>query len=215
MSRLPDSPGDADPSHGWDGIVDQFRTQRSAIGADTVRAWCRGLPSRARVLDLGCGTGIPITATLLDAGCTVRGVDASPRMVAAFHHRFPDVPVSCGAAESSTFFDQMYEGVVAIGLLFLLPPPIQLTVIERVAAALSPGGRFLFTMPVQACTWTDVLTARDSVALGDTAYRAAFAAAGLALVAEYVDEGENHYYDTMRTALGAPETPAAARGHVG
>ncbi|MBX9855339.1 MAG: class I SAM-dependent methyltransferase [Gemmatimonadaceae bacterium] len=215
MSRLPDSHADADPSHGWDDIADQFRTQRSAIGAATVRAWCRGLPARARVLDLGCGTGIPITATLLEAGCTVCGVDASPRMIAAFQRRFPDVPVRCETAESSSFFGQMYEGVVAIGLLFLLPPHIQLTVIHRVAAALLPGGRFLFTVPVHAWAWTDVLSGRESVALGDEAYRAEFTEAGLALVAEYVDEGENHYYDTVRTALGALKTPAGGSGHGG
>jgi SAM-dependent methyltransferase len=185
-------------------MADEFAKRRSGIGAATIRAWCRGLPEGARVLDLGCGTGMPITATLVEAGCHVRTVDVSPRMVAEFQRRFPHIPVRCEAAESSTFFGETYEGAVAVGLLFLLPPPAQLAIIHHVATALTVGGRFLFTAPVQVCTWMDVLTRRPSVALGDAAYRAACATAGLALVDEYVDEGENHYYDTVRTAPGTP-----------
>lgn len=101
----------------------------------------------------------------------------------------------CEAAEESDFFGRTYDGIVSVGLLFLLPPDVQHVVIRRAAAALKPGGRFLFTAPVQTGTWTDILTGRRSTSLGDEAYRRALAEAGLTVVAEYVDEGENHYYD--------------------
>jgi hypothetical protein len=39
------------------------------------------------------------------------------------------------------------------------------------------------------------MTGRQSQSLGDEAYRKALADAGLTVVVEYVDEGENHYYD--------------------
>ncbi len=88
--------------------------------------------------------------------------------------------------------------MVAWGLMFLLPAESQLTLVRRVARTLSSSGRFLFTAPTQVCTWADVLTGRTSQSVGDAAYRLAFDASGLSLVAEYVDEGENHYYDTAK-----------------
>lgn len=187
-----------DRSNGWDAAADRLIAARSSIGAATVRAWCRTLPAGAVVLDLGCGAGVPVSETLIDAGCTVYAIDASPRLVAAYRRRFPHARVACEPAEASDFFGRTYDGVVAIGLLFLLPPETQRAVIRRVARALNPQGRFLFTAPTQAAAWADLLTGRESVSLGDEQYRQALSDAGLHVVGENVDEGENHYYDAGR-----------------
>jgi len=197
-----------DRSNGWEAVAGRFMAQRSSIGADTVRAWSRALPSRASVLDLGCGAGVPISEALMDAGCEVSGVDASPSLVAEFRRRFPEAPVVCEPVEESGFFARSYDGIVAIGLLFLLQPGVQRAVIHRVAAALKPGGRFLFTAPVQASAWADLLTGRRSVSLGREAYRRTLRSAGLEVIGEYVDEGENHYFDAAR--LVAAAGPGAA-----
>lgn len=186
----------SDPSNGWDVIAPRFIAERSSAGAATVGTWCRTLPVRASVLGPGCGSGVPISEVLLDEGCDVFGVDAFPALVAAFRRRFPQARAACESVEESRFFDRAYDGVVAIGLLFLLVPDVQRAVIRRVSAALKPGGRFLFTAPVRCVTWRDTLTGRESVSLGDEAYRRALDEAGLEVVGEYVDEGGNHFYDT-------------------
>lgn len=195
-----------DCSNGWNAIAQRFMAERSSAGAEIVRVWCRALPEGASVLDLGCGSGVPISETLLEEGCEVFGVDASPALVAAFRHRFPQAQVACEPVEESRFFDRAYDGVVAVGLLFLLAPDAQRALIRRVAAALKPSGRFLFTAPLQSAMWQDTLTGRDSVSLGDEAYRCALDEAGLKVVGEYVDEGGNHFYD----AAGKQGTPSAA-----
>lgn len=192
-----------DRSNGWDAIAHRFVAERSSAGAATVRSWCRALPEGAPVLDLGCGSGVPVSEALLDAGCEVFGVDASPALVAAFRRRFPQAQVVCEPVEESRFFGRTYDGVVAVGLLFLLAPDAQHSVIRRVSAALEPGGRFLFTAPLQRATWKDTLTGRESVSLGGEAYRCALAEAGMGVVGEYVDEGGNHYYDAA-ARKGAP-----------
>lgn len=187
-----------DRSKGWEAVARRFVAERSSIGAATVRAWCRTLPEAASVLDLGCGSGVPIAEALIAGGCRVSGVDASPSMVAAFRRRFPEVPVACEAVEDSSCFDSTYDAIVAIGLLFLLPVDGQRAVIQRVSTALKPDGRFLFTAPVQAVSWTDTMMGGQCVSLGDAAYRRALTDAGLLVVAEYSDEGDNHYYDACR-----------------
>ncbi|HEX4347929.1 MAG TPA: class I SAM-dependent methyltransferase [Vicinamibacterales bacterium] len=177
----------------------EFLAVRSRIGVATVRTWARSLAPGAAVLDLGCGSGVPISEALISDGFDVHGVDASSSLVAAFHQRFPQAPVACEPAEASAFFGRKFEGVVAIGLLFLLPASTQRDLIRRVGAALKPSGQFLFTAPEQECSWADALTGRTSLSLGAAAYREALTAAGLAVVGTYVDEGENYYYAAVRS----------------
>lgn len=189
----------SDSSGGYDALATEFMLRRSpTIGVATVRDWARALPPGGAVLDLGCGHGVPISEALIQDGFEVYGVDASPWMAAAFRARFPQAHVACEAVEDSGFFDRTFDGVVAWGLLFLLAADAQVALLHRVASALRPGGRFLFTSPEQACTWTDTLTGRQSISLGNKVYGETLAAAGLELLAEYQDEGENHYYDARK-----------------
>lgn len=187
-----------DPSNGYESVAPEFMRQRerSTIGAATLRTWSRTLPRGGAVLDLGCGSGVPVSVTLSDEGFAMYGIDASASLTAAFRRRLPHAQVACEAVESSRFFGRTFDGIVAVGLMFLLSEAVQGELIRKVAAALNPDGRFLFTSPAQRCAWTDMLTGQASRSPGADEYRAAFAEAGLTLVGEYEDEGENHYYDT-------------------
>jgi SAM-dependent methyltransferase len=190
----------SDPSNGYDEHAEAFSARRnSRIGSAEVRAWAESLPAGARVLDVACGVGTPVTQALVDAGCRVWAIDASRRMVAAFSDRFPDLPVKCEAVESSSFFDLQFDGIVAWGLMFLLPEATQLAVIPRLASALTPGGSLLFTAPAQIASWPDNLTQRASISLGRDRYVRALADAGLTLVRELEDDGQNHYYVSAKT----------------
>jgi len=187
-----------DPSHGWEAVAQAFMAARSDVGADAVRHWAGQLPLGGTVLDIGCGFGEPVTRTLIEAGLEVWGVDASPTLVAEYRRRFPDCPVTCEAAEVSDLFGRSFDGVVAVGLIFLLPEADQHRLIARVAGALAPSGRFLFSAPRQVCEWDDLLTGRPSRSLGEAAYRAALEAAGLSVVDQPTDAGGNHYFDAVK-----------------
>jgi len=108
------------------------------------------------------------------------------------------VPVVCEPVEESTFFDRTFDGVVAVGLVFLLSEPAQRALIRRVASALRPQGQFLFTAPVQKVSWADTLTGRRSLSLGAEAYAEALAEVGLTVITMDEDEGGNHYYVAVR-----------------
>ncbi len=167
---------------------------RSSVGVATVRDWAKALPHGGSVLDVGCGHGIPISKALVDEGFTVYGIDASPSMIAAFRIHLPNALAECSAIEDSQFFGRRFDGVIAWGLMFLLSPDAQVTLIHRVASVLKPGGRFLFTAPHQACQWLDILTGKQSVSLGSDTYHSVIESEGLVLVGETEDEGQNHYY---------------------
>jgi len=189
-----------DRSNEYEAVSEEFISSRtmSGIGAATVRQWAKAIPPGGDVLDLGCGHGAPISEALVDEGLNVYGVDASPSMIAAFRARFPHAPAEISPVKDSRFFDRRFDGVVAWGLVFLLAPETQARLIHKVAAALKPGGKFLFTAPYQKCEWSDILTGRKSVSLGAEAYRRIVEAAGLILDDETEDEGQNHYYFIRR-----------------
>jgi len=184
-----------DKSHGYEALAETFmRARNPRIGPDVVREWCRTLAPGSAVLDLGCGSGAPITEVLVEAGFAVYGVDASPSMIRAFQKRFPHAETECTAVEDATFFGRTFDAAIAWGLIFLLPEDVQAVMIARVAAALKSGGRFLFTSGREPARWKDGMTDEESVSLGAEAYEGLLLAQGLTVIGHASDEGENYYY---------------------
>jgi len=190
---------DDDKSNGYEPLAHEFIRRRSrTIGATTVKEWSRALPRNASVLELGCGSGVPISQVLADEGFALYAVDASATLLEAYRTRFPDAHVECAAVEESALFNRTFDGIVAWGLMFLLPAENQRLVIEKAARALASGGKFLFTSGAEAGEWPDVMTRLMSVSLGADEYRAILRSHGLTVEGELKDEGENHYYFAAR-----------------
>lgn len=190
-----------DHSQGWEAVADRFMKIRSEVGTAVVRSWAQEclLPSSS-IVDVGCGSGVPIAKALTDDGFALFGIDASPTLIAAFRDNLPAKPVVCEPAQDSAFFGRTFEGAVSIGLIFLLSANNQRTVLGKVAGALDPGGRFLFSAPQQACEWSDTLTGRASLSLGADAYATHLDRFGLSVVSCRADEGGNNYYDAVKRA---------------
>ena len=194
-----------DPSNGYESVAAEFlagrgRAPSTAIGARLVREWARRLPRGAAVIDVGCGSGLPITKVLVSEGLNVYAIDASPSLVEVFRHNLPKTPVACEAVENATFFDRMFDGVVAWGLIFLLPPEEQRRLIQRIADILVPGGRLLFTScaGTEPLVWNDAMTGLESRSLGAAEYRRLLSAVDISISSEYEDEGQNHYFDSFK-----------------
>ena len=90
-----------------------------------------------RILDLGCGDGV-LTAVLVERGATVVGVDRSPEMVAAARARGLDAHVVDG---TTLDFHGEFDAVFSNAALHWMPDAA--AVIQGVARALKPGGRFV------------------------------------------------------------------------
>lgn len=189
-----------DQSAGWDAVSDQFMAIRSKVGASLVLTWAKDrLPRSAAILDIGCGSGVPIAQALAEDGFSVWGVDASPSLISAYRRNLPDMPAACEPAQESPFFHRTFVGVVSIGLVFLLDEDDQRKLLTNVANVLEPGGRFLFSAPREVCRWKDTLTDRASMSLGADAYAAHLISVGLRLNDCRSDEGGNNYYEAVRS----------------
>lgn len=188
-----------DQSAGWEAVADQFVAVRSQVGAELVRSWAKArLPRSAAILDIGCGSGVPITQSLVNDGFSVWGVDASPSLISVYRLNFPDMPAVCEPAQDSSFFGRNFVGAVSIGLIFLLGDGDQRKLLTNVANVLEPGGRFLFSAPREVCGWNDTLTGRASMSLGADAYAAHLISVGLRLNDCRSDEGGNNYYEAIK-----------------
>ncbi len=192
-----------DRSNGYEGVAAEFlagrgRAPPTAIGTGRVRDWALTLRRGVSVLDLGCGTGLPITKLLVDEGLEVFAIDAAPSLVAAFRSNLPSVPVTCESVLESKFCDRTCGAVISWGLMFLLQPDEQRALIARIGDVLEPGGRLLFTAGAQPVAWNDVMTGLESRSLGADEYRRLLAAERISVTSEYEDRGQNYYFDAYR-----------------
>ena len=129
MSTGSEETGAGDPSNGYPEFI--LRREQSSTGVAMVRTWARSLPRGGAILDLGCGAGVPISEALTNEGFVVYGIDASPTLASTFHRRFPRAHLACEAIEHSRFFDLTFDGVIAVGLMFLLPAEAQRATIHK------------------------------------------------------------------------------------
>lgn len=130
----------------YDLIADWYAKDRNlSIGVPEVTSLLASLPEGASVLDVGCGNGMPLTTTLLVAGCKVVGVDSSLEMLERFQVNCPDTPFIYAPIQSAHLDGQMFDAAIAWGVLFHLEHEEQRKAVAKVASVLKPGGLFLFT----------------------------------------------------------------------
>jgi SAM-dependent methyltransferase len=104
------------------------------------------LPAGSRVLDLGCGTGVPTARQLVDGGCEVTGVDISPVML---DHARRNVPAAtflqCDVVDVDETIGR-FDAVVAFFALLMLPRDRVVAVLGGLHDVLTPGGWLALSM---------------------------------------------------------------------
>ncbi|AEO62509.1 uncharacterized protein THITE_2106741 [Thermothielavioides terrestris NRRL 8126] len=101
---------------------------------------------RPRILDLGCGPGIPVTRLLLDGGADVVANDISPKQLAMARERCPQAHFVGGDAAALAFEPASFDGVVSFFTIFHLPRAEQKGLLAKVCAWLKPGALFAFNL---------------------------------------------------------------------
>ncbi|EKO3490647.1 class I SAM-dependent methyltransferase [Vibrio fluvialis] len=126
----------------YDAIAEDWNRLRTHLPAPDLALFelfrCY-IPPQGRVLDLGCGHGIPIAAMMTERGFTLTGVDRSERLLSLARSAMPQQEWIQSELES---FEPVghYHGVIIWDSMFHLPRHEHLTLLGKVFEALEPEG---------------------------------------------------------------------------
>jgi ubiquinone/menaquinone biosynthesis C-methylase UbiE len=133
----------------YDLIADWYASERvdttDGSGVPEAMALASSIRPGGRVLDVGCGNGVPLTKVLLASGHRVVGLDSAGNMLRRFRSNCPETPAARGIVQACPFAAQTFDAAMAWGVLFHLKPAEQVQAIANVARVLKAGAPFLFT----------------------------------------------------------------------
>ena len=113
----------------------QFRGLRRALALAAV-------PSGARFLDVGCGTGRWVRR-YEESGFVVMGVDATIEMLQIARARRTRSPLVVGLAENLPFSDAAFDCLSDITVVQHFPYELQSKALQEMIRVLKPGGRLI------------------------------------------------------------------------
>jgi SAM-dependent methyltransferase len=130
---------------GYDSVAAAFNAARSLESADVLAPLLEVLPAGARVLDLGCGTGVPIARSLAQR-FDVTGVDISAAQLELARRQVPGATFIHGDMASVAFDDASFDAVVSFYAIFHLPREQHAAVFSKIYRWLKPGGYLLASL---------------------------------------------------------------------
>jgi SAM-dependent methyltransferase len=128
---------------GYDRIADHFAEWRDRIEGDPRREWAEELASRlddgARVLELGCGTGLPDTLELAHR-FRVTGVDVSPEQIKRARRNVPNTEFVQADFLELELPPGSFDAVCSFYVFNHVPRERLGELLTRIADWLRPGG---------------------------------------------------------------------------
>ncbi len=104
------------------------------------------LPTGARVLDLGCGAGIPVACRLADHGYDVTGVDGSHRQIELARHNEQRATFVTADMTAVEFERQSFDAVTAFYSITHIPRDEHSALLQKIRTWLKPGGLLLASL---------------------------------------------------------------------
>jgi len=102
------------------------------------------LPAGSAILDVGCGSGLPIGRELLRRGFEVTGVDGAETMLSMFRRNLPSAPSHLMDMRRLSL-GRRFSGLLAWDSFFHLSPDDQRSMFARFQAHAAPDAALMFT----------------------------------------------------------------------
>ena len=128
--------------HMAEGFLARLREMPSERFTAYLERVTEGLDRQARVLDLGCGAGVPFTRWLA-ARARVVGVDISRGQLALARRNVPETSLLLADMCSLQFRAASYDAITALYSIIHVPREEQEALLGTLGSFLKPGGRLL------------------------------------------------------------------------
>ena len=148
-----------------------------------------------RVLDLGCGNGVPMARCLIERGCGVTGVDGSASMIGQAREALPEGEWIVGDMRRLQV-EGPFGGILAWHSLFHLPRDDQRALLSGLDILALPGAALMFTSGTED---GEVLGRLE----GEALYHASLD------TAEYRDILDRHGFDILEHVVSDPDCGGA------
>ena len=133
---------------GYDAIADAYERWAARFHRPVLRTLERLLEKLgpgSRVLDLGCGNGVPVARALLERGHDLTGVDLSRAQLARARRSAPGARYLHADALEVDFPPASFDAVVSTFVFGHVPRAELPALLARIRGWLRPGGRALLT----------------------------------------------------------------------
>jgi SAM-dependent methyltransferase len=141
-------------SSGYDRVAQEYLLRH---GASTVRMrWLAELlvllpqAGGGRVLDLGCGSGLPVARDVAAAGHHVLGIDGSREQILLAGENVPDGEFACADMTTADLPESSFDAVAAFYSIIHVPRSEHAHLFRRIAGWLVPGGVFVASLGSRA-----------------------------------------------------------------
>ena len=133
---------------GYDVIAEAYlkRYGRSTVRDYWLNELTARLPAHARVLDLGCGAGLPVARELAARGFAVVGVDGSARQVEMARRNVAGAEFIQADLTTVDLSPAAFDAVAAFYSITHVPRDEHPALLQRIATWLKPGGLFVASM---------------------------------------------------------------------
>jgi SAM-dependent methyltransferase len=149
---------------GYDAMADRYLewTSGSAVRNHWLDRLLDMLPPRSRILDLGCGAGVPVARRLSEAGHSVLGVDNSPAQIALARHHVPSAEFVVHDIAGLDLGEAGFDAVVAFYSITHVQRDLHAALLADIMRWLAPGGIFLASLGTRDCPgWTGTWLGSD------------------------------------------------------
>ena len=132
---------------GYDQLAELYLKERERFDNwKEIKAFSSQLPEKARVLDAGSGTGVPIARFLVRSGFDVVGIDLSTKMVSAARKNVPGATFQRMNMAEIDFPSESFDGVISCYAIIHNPRETHADIFQSFHKILKPRGSMLVSV---------------------------------------------------------------------
>src|SRR3989344_4256049 len=133
--------------HGYNKVAEDYSSSRDVFKSNKyLDRLIELLPANATILDIGCGSGVPVDRYLLDRGHGVIGLDISEKQIELAKRNNPQAMYEVRDMQELKPSEYSVDAIVSFYAIFHTPRENHLKLLKTLSFYLKERGLLLITM---------------------------------------------------------------------